>query len=133
MRPLLIATLIALPLPAGAGANPDAVYRRLITGTWAVTAEACTTATAFTFAPGEVRRGPEVCQFNRPQTGRNGVGVALDLSCPLSGDASQMSQETLQMTLQQVDVGLPNPGDVLTLEDAGFPVRLRRCPVPAGQ
>lgn len=132
MHRIFIGALLTLPLPALAGANPEAVYRTLITGTWATTPAACGSAPAFSCAESKVRIGDEVCHFDRPLTGRKGLGVALNLTCPLPEDPAQMSEETLQLTLDQVDVGLPDPGDVLTLEDAGFPVRLLRCPAPLG-
>ncbi|WP_309667909.1 hypothetical protein [Tabrizicola sp.] len=131
MRPILFAVLTVLPMTAYAGANPEAVYRSMITGAWAMAPEACGTIDAFTFSHGQVQAGIDVCTFSAPISGPGGTGVQLNMSCTESDDPTTAIPETFVLTLDQVDPGLPDPGDILTLtgtDSLGVPITLRRCP-----
>lgn len=131
MRPILLAVLTALSLPAHAGANPESVYRSMITGAWAMVPESCGTIDAFTFSQGQVLAGSDICTFTTPISGPGGTGVQLNMSCTDSDDPTTAIPETFVLTLDQVDPGLPDPGDILTLtgtDSLGVPIALRRCP-----
>ena len=121
--------LCALPLPSLAGANPEAVYRTLITGTWAETAAACTTDKTWAFAEGSViihGDGGEACGFDRPFTDA-GIDVVLDVLCPIPGEGMQASVRRIGLDLESASPGLRDPADRLTVTDKGQTLPLQRC------
>ncbi|NJS40117.1 MAG: hypothetical protein HC783_15130 [Rhodobacteraceae bacterium] len=121
--------LCALPLPALAGANPEAVYSTLITGTWAETTPACTTDKTWAFAEGSViihGDGGETCGFDRPGTD-GGIDVVLDVLCPIPGEAMQASARRIGLDLESASPGLRDPADRLTVTDKGQTLTLQRC------
>jgi hypothetical protein len=128
-----LATLLCLlPLPVMAGANPEAVYNRLITGTWAETAEACTAddGVAYFFFEGGLtlgNEGGETCAFDYPGTD-SGVDVVLDVLCVMPGEEPQHSARRIWIDLESISPGMRNPGDRLTLTDQDRDMTLQRCP-----
>ena len=130
LAPIRLALVLgALPLSAHAGANPEAVYRSLITGTWAETAAACQTEQTWAFAEGSViihGDGGETCGFDRPGTD-GGIDVVLDLLCPVPGETMQASARRIGLDLTSVSPGLRDPGDRLTVADKGQTLTLIRC------
>lgn len=124
-----LALLLALlPLPALAGANPEALYR-LITGSWAATPDACATQDTWTFAEGSVLLsgdGGQTCGFDRPGTD-GGIDVVLDLLCPIAGETLQASTRRIGLELDSASPGLRGPKDRLTVTDQGQSVTLIRC------
>ena len=125
----LVLILGALPLTAHAGANPEAVYRSLITGTWAETAAACQTEKTWDFAESSISihgDGGATCGFDRPGTD-GGIDVVLDLRCPVPGETMQASARRIGLDLTSVSPGLRDPGDRLTVTDEGQILTLIRC------
>jgi hypothetical protein len=126
MRLALLLTL--LPLPALAGANPEALYK-LVTGTWAETQAACATEETWDFAEGSViihGDGGETCGFDRPGTDA-GIDVVLDVLCPIPGETMQASARRIGLSLESASPGLRDPGDRLTVTDKGQTLTLQRC------
>ncbi|MCU0827660.1 MAG: hypothetical protein MUE52_09695 [Tabrizicola sp.] len=120
--------LVFLPLPAFAGANPEALYK-LMTGTWAATPETCATDETWTFAEGSLiihGDGGEACGFARPGTD-GGIDVVLDVLCPIPGETMQASARRIGLDLQGVSPGLRDPGDRLTVTDRDQTLNLIRC------
>lgn len=126
----LALALALLPLAAQAGANPEALYRTLITGTWAETPAACASGATWAFAEGSVilhGDGGETCGFDRPGTD-GGIDVVLDLLCPIPGEEMQASARRIGLDLYSPNPGLRDPGDRLTVTDRGIGLTLTRCP-----
>lgn len=126
MRLALLLTL--LPLPAVAGANPEALYK-LITGTWAETPAACATEETWAFAEGSViihGDGGETCGFDRPFTD-GGIDVVLDVLCPIPGETMQASARRIGLDLESPSPGLRDPADRLTVIDKGQTLTLVPC------
>ncbi len=126
MRLALLLTL--LPLPALAGANPEALYK-LVTGTWAETQAACAKEETWDFAEGSViihGDGGETCGFDRPGTDA-GIDVVLDVLCPIPGETMQASARRIGLSLESASPGLRDPGDRLTVTDKGQTLTLQRC------
>jgi hypothetical protein len=125
----LALVLVVLPLTAHAGANPEAVYRNLITGTWAATSAACATEETWGFAEGSViihGDGGEACGFDRPGSD-GGIDVILDVLCPIPGEEMQASARRIGLDLASVSPGLRDPADRLTVTDKDQTVTLARC------
>jgi hypothetical protein len=125
----LALVLAILPLTAHAGANPEAVYRTLITGTWAETPAACATEKTWAFAEGSViihGDGGESCGFDRPFTD-GGIDVVLDVLCPIPGETMQASARRIGLDLESVSPGLRDPADRLTVTDKDHTLTLQRC------
>jgi hypothetical protein len=128
MRLALTLTLALLPLPAFAGANPEALYR-LVTGTWAETQAACATEDTWAFAEGSViihGDGGETCGFDHPFT-NGGIDVVLDLLCPIPAETMQASTRRIGLDLESASPGLRDPADRLTVTDKGQTLTLVRC------
>jgi hypothetical protein len=124
-----LALLLALlPLPAFAGANPEALYG-LITGTWAESPAACTTDETWVFAEGGLiihGDGGKACGFDRPFTDA-GIDVVLDVLCPIPGEGMQASTRRIGLDLESPSPGLRDPGDRLTVTDKDQTLVLTRC------
>ncbi len=126
----LAALLFLLPVAAQAGANPEALYRTLITGTWAETRAACTTEETWVFREGGLTihgDGGETCGFDRPGTD-GGIDVTLDVLCAIPGEEMQASARRIELDLDSLNPGIPDPGDRLSITDKGQTTRLERCP-----
>ena len=127
MRLALLLTL--LPLPAVAGANPEALYK-LVTGTWAANPADCATDLVWDFAEDSViihGDGGETCGFDRPGTD-GGIDVVLDVLCPIPGETMQASARRIGLDLESASPGLRDPADRLTMIDRGIGTTLVRCP-----
>lgn len=126
----LAALLACLPFAAEAGADPEALYRTLVSGAWAEEGQACTDETTWTFYEGGLNihsDGGETCGFDRP-IAHGGIDVVLDVFCPIPGEEMQASACRTGLDLESIDPGLPDPGDVLTVADRDQTLTLRRCP-----
>ncbi|HLQ19623.1 MAG TPA: hypothetical protein VK146_11645 [Tabrizicola sp.] len=120
--------LAVLPLPALAGANPEALYK-LVRGTWAETPAACATEETWAFDEGSIRihgDGGETCGFDRPGTD-GGIDIVLDVLCPIPGEEMQASTRRIGLDLGSVSPGLRDPGDRLTVTDKDQTRALVRC------